>query len=377
MKKRIIYFVLISLLLINTVAVCVYADGGLEENKKKLEDYNDKIEETQEKKEEIEKETKSVASQIKNLDKQMTKAENELEEVEKTLSSLNEEIYTTKEELEQAETNIGDKKNTFDSRLRIMYKNSSLGYLEVLFAAEDFKDLLTRIDMLQKIIDHDVKLIKYLKEQRDIIKVKKNSLEDQYVEVRQTKQKMAIKKQEIEVATRSKQRLMSNLKQDKKEMEKQLQELYKTEKQLKEIIKKQQLAAKYEGGQMMWPVPERYRISSPFGWRTHPIFGTKKMHTGIDIPAPRGHNIVAANSGRVQYAGGLGGYGNVVIIDHGGGITTLYAHNSRLTVKAGQTVKKGQVIAKAGSTGYSTGPHLHFEVRKNGEYTNPEKWVKK
>nr|WP_243414645.1 M23 family metallopeptidase [Sporosalibacterium faouarense] len=99
------------------------------------------------------------------------------------------------------------------------------------------------------------------------------------------------------------------------------------------------------------------------------------MHTGIDIPAPTGTSILAANSGKVIFAGYSGGYGNIIIIDHGGGISTLYAHNSRLVAKAGQWVKKGDVISKAGTTGNSTGPHLHFEVRKNGEYTNPLDWV--
>ncbi len=127
---------------------------------------------------------------------------------------------------------------------------------------------------------------------------------------------------------------------------------------------------------MTWPAPGNGRVSSPFGYRIHPIFHTKKLHTGIDIPASTGSSIVAASSGTVIHSGWLGGYGNVVMIDHGGGIVTLYAHNSSLTVSKGQSVSRGSLIAKAGSTGNSTGPHLHFEVRQNGKYIDPLPWVR-
>lgn len=127
---------------------------------------------------------------------------------------------------------------------------------------------------------------------------------------------------------------------------------------------------------MSWPVPSSSRISSPFGYRIHPIYKDYRLHTGIDIPASSGNNILAASSGRVTASKWMGGYGNAIIIDHGGGITTLYAHSSSRLVSQGQSVKEGQVIARIGSTGNSTGPHLHFEVRKNSKCENPEPWVR-
>jgi murein DD-endopeptidase MepM/ murein hydrolase activator NlpD len=144
-------------------------------------------------------------------------------------------------------------------------------------------------------------------------------------------------------------------------------------KRLNSVIKNLSTKKKYTGGSMTWPCPSSSVITSPFGNRKHPILRKYKLHTGVDIGADKGASIVAANSGTVimaQYD--KNGYGNMVVIDHGGGITTLYAHASKILVKVGQDVKSGEVIAKVGSTGLSTGNHLHFEVRVNGEPRSDE-----
>ena len=126
---------------------------------------------------------------------------------------------------------------------------------------------------------------------------------------------------------------------------------------------------------MTWPAPGIYRITSPFGYRIHPILNTKKLHTGIDIGVPQGTKIVAAQSGTIIYSDWYGGYGMVIMIDHGGGIVTLYGHNSKLIAKVGQKVDKGDAVSLSGTTGLSTGPHLHFEVRVNGQYVDPLTYV--
>ena len=135
------------------------------------------------------------------------------------------------------------------------------------------------------------------------------------------------------------------------------------------------LDTQYIGGEMAWPVPGYTRITSNYGMRTHPITGIYKLHTGVDLGAPMGANFVAANDGVVTKAGYNGAYGNMVIIDHGGGISTLYDHGSEILVTVGQTVKKGDIILKVGSTGYSTGAHAHFEVRVNGQVVNPLPYI--
>ena len=137
----------------------------------------------------------------------------------------------------------------------------------------------------------------------------------------------------------------------------------------------QGIDTQYIGGVLAWPVPGYTRISSNYGMRYHPILHVNKLHTGVDIAAPMGANFVAANDGIVTKAGYNGAYGNMVIIDHGGGISTLYAHGSEILVQVGQTVKRNDPILKVGSTGYSTGPHAHFEVRINGVVTNPIEYI--
>lgn len=307
----------------------------------------------------------------------MERAAIELGEVEKELDKLNKDIDKTLKELEEAEEKIASKEDTFNSRLRVMYKNGNVGYIEVLLAAADIGDFLTRKDMIQSIVNHDVELIKYMKEQRDIINNKKTELQAQRASVEVTKSKLQDRKKELASATRAKELLMTELVKNKKELEKQEDELIKLAKDIEsEIVKLQRVDGPYSGGVMSWPVPGHTRISSPYGYRIHPVFKTKKLHTGIDIPASTGTKVIAATDGIVIYSGTLGGYGKTIMIDHGGGIVTLYGHNSSLVVSEGTKVKKGDTIAKIGSTGISTGPHCHFEVRKNGAYVDPIPWLK-
>ena len=355
------------------------------------------------------KESNAIAREVEELSGKIEVTNAELSTIEAKLNELNNSIIANKEKLRIAEEQLFKRNDTFEQRLRVMYKRGTVGYIEVLLDSTDIADFLTRADMIKKVVDHDVTLLDTMKKERDIIEKTKKELEVQQIHVASVKREIETKKSELLVATRAKEELLGKLEADRAQMEQQHDALTLEADALSAVIlKKQQEAAaaaaaadaaskassassapSQSSGEttvvdtgeisskgMTWPAPGYSRVSSPFGYRIHPIFGTKKMHTGIDIAAPMGASIVAATDGVVQSAGGLGGYGNAVIIDHGGGIATLYAHNSKLLVSAGQSVQRGQVIAKAGSTGYSTGPHLHFEVRKNGTYINPLPWIR-
>ena len=374
-RKKIIFFLLVLILLSN--CVYVFADNGLNDLKKKQKST---INEMNQKKKEIknlENQSKDVTSQIEELDKKMDIAARELGKVEEELDKLNKDISITTKELEEAEEKIQEKQDTFNSRVRVMYKNGNVGYLEALLSSADIRDFLSRKQMIQSITDHDVDLIKYMKEQRDIIDKKKTELHAQRASVEVTKNKLKDRKTDLAQATRAKEGLMVELNKDLKKAEEQYDDLNKLAKDIEsEIVKRQRVDGPYSGGAMSWPVPGHTKINSYFGYRIHPIFKTKKLHTGLDISASTGTSIVAAADGTVIYSGTLGGYGNAIMIDHGGGIVTLYGHNSSLSVSEGTQVSRGSTIARAGSTGYSTGPHCHFEVRKNGACVDPLPYLK-
>lgn len=373
-KRRIIYLLVIAILCLSFVQV--YADN-LDNLRKEQRNVEKQIKNTQKQIKNIENQTKDVSKQIQDLDRKVDKATTDLEKVEKELDQIEKNIEKTTLELEEAEENLEERKDTFNQRIRVMYMNGDTGYLELLLSSSDIKDFLSRKDVVKSIAEHDKKLIKFMKEQRDLIDEKKTELEAQRASVEVTKSKIEARKKELDRVSREKQELMGRLKEDVKSLEKEYDKLNDYAKEIEsKIIKLQRNTGPYSGGKMAWPVPGYNKISSYYGYRIHPIFKTKKLHTGIDIPAPTGTAITAAAAGTVIYSDWLGGYGKVVMIDHGGGIVTLYAHNSSLVASTGQVVSRGDTVSKAGSTGVSTGPHLHFEVRKNGAYVDPITWLR-
>lgn len=354
-----------------------FANSAINEKQSELNQVNSEIKQLDTQINTKEKESNALLYKIKVM-------ENEIREIEKQIATLDEGInerevsIAAKEAMiAEATQNILEKGDLLNDRLRVMYKNGKAGYLEVVLGAEDFKDLLTRVDMVQKVYMHDRNLIEYMKEQKEIVVVEREKLEKEKVELTTLRGSKKERTEVLGVKLSAVNKEQKTVATDLKALEKREDNLADTAKRLTDIIKNMKLAEKYVGGEMMWPAPGYFKIRSPFGYRIHPILKVKKLHTGIDIGIKYGKPIVAAQSGTVIYAGWMGGYGKAIIIDHGGGITTLYAHNSNLVVKKGEQVEKGQKISECGSTGQSTGAHLHFEVRKNGDYVDPLKYVKK
>ena len=256
-----------------------------------------------------------------------------------------------------------------------MYKNGDVGMISVLFGSSSMTELLTNVEMMKKVYALDEEFLNSIADHYDEVEVKKNELLELKKQLEDQQDTLNTQKATLEYNMYSAASLRSQVEANNAALVAQLDAFQKEADALKAEIVRLQTAIAYAGGVMCWPAASGTVITSAFGYRTHPILGYQDFHTGIDIGAYYGTNILAANSGKVITAAYHWAYGYYVMIDHGGGIVTLYAHSSKLLVSVGQYVAKGQVIALVGSTGMSTGAHLHFEVRVNGDYKQPLNYV--
>ncbi|MBD2868435.1 peptidoglycan DD-metalloendopeptidase family protein [Paenibacillus sp. IB182493] len=332
----------------------------------------------------------NLLAEIDNVVINKTKTQAELDAKE-------EELLQTGLELEQAEKRVIERDKLLQSRMRLMYTNGFVSYMDVLLSATSFSDFIDRFDALQSILTQDREILEEQKKEKELVVVKKAEVEKQLGEVQEMYARLEKYQDHLVKKEQEKERMIAsynaNIQQlDSKleEIDDQLEELEGISKEQEELLmklasevsklnaEKNRIANPYTGGRLGMPIKDNYRISSGFGTRIHPITGKRHTHTGLDFAAPQGTDIYAAEDGVVIVAQVWSTYGNCVIIDHGNGLWTLYAHirNGGTFVEKGDTVKKGENIAEVGSTGNSTGPHLHFEVRKNETPVNPSGYLK-
>lgn len=319
-------------------------------------------------------------SEREKLDISISALENEIYALELQITENKKNIALVTEELADIEKSQAEYEDIFKERVRVMYERNDLSFLTLLFSAENFADLLKRVETVSQIVRYDKAVMKRMADTQAEIAAKKESLEEaaKVVELNQEIQKS--KKAEMDASKAALSTVIANLEADANAHRAALDEADAAEAALRAEIKaltsgsssSNTSSPSYDGGgKFCWPTPSTTYVTSPFGTRYHPVQKRNKTHTGIDIGAGHGASIVAAEAGTVLRAGWNSGYGNYVVIDHGGGVQTLYGHCSALLVQSGQTVSRGQNIARVGSTGVSTGPHLHFEVLINGSYTDP------
>ncbi len=324
--------------------------------------------------------SKSVSSEISRLDKEIYQAEEQLSYLETRLRTTDLEIKATEKDLADAEERLDFRQDMLKTRLRALYERGSVSYLEVLFNARSFSDLINRIGLLQRVVAQDVTVVDSIKTEKVRIEEQKHVLDTKRAEYDVLYRETDSNRNAIESRKADRTKYQTKLKNDRAELEKSLEESEQRQQALAELIREAQSSnpnSNQGTGQYIWPTPGCRKINSWYGLRNDPFTGKKKFHYGIDIGAPMGAKIVAVDSGTVLYSGWMTGYGKVVIIDHGNNRATLYAHTSVLMVSNNQKVTKGQQIAKVGSTGWSTGAHLHFEFRVNGVRKNPLDYVKR
>jgi len=349
----------------------------------------DKLTETQNQKKTVDKKINDLNSQKKSEQKKLQTAKEKQEEIESAqkrekqeydelvvqIGELNQGIEELDKSIEASEKEYNDKMELLKVRLRVMYENSDFTYLDTLAQSKSVIDFLERLELVSTISKKDKEIVECIKEAKRDIEFKKQLVLEQKEQVQLKADETLVTINNLSASRASLDNQIKEINAKLKKLEQEEDKLVKQSNALVSQIKNLQKKGSYAGGSMTWPCPSSSKISSYYGNRLHPILKKYKMHTGIDISAKQGTSIVAANKGTVIMAGWQNGYGYTVVLDHGGGITTLYAHCSKILVSVGQSVKAGDTIAKVGSTGMSTGPHLHFEVRKNGATTNPLNYV--
>lgn len=338
------------------------------------------------KKSEAEKTIGTVYEQLHAIQRDLDTATAELKQVQADRIQLDKDITKTEAELKAAQARLQSREKVFYKRVRDIYINGRLSYLDVVIGSRDFSDFANRMEMLKRILQSDMDLINTIKTEREEIASKKAKLEADRAKVLELEKVAQEKQNVINQKKAERQAVLERAMNDRDTAERAYNELMASSASITAMLQQRAAeraaaaaaASQGGGGGATWvqgtgqlSAPVNAPITSNFGWRIHPIYGTRRLHAGTDFGVDEGTPVHAADGGVVVEAGWVSGYGYTVIIDHGNGMSTLYAHNSDVAVSPGQTVSKGQVVSYSGNTGGSTGPHLHFEVRINGEPTDP------
>lgn len=338
----------------------------------------------------------NTAAYVRELDESLSAVSDELEALNGSIAEKEGQIETTKGELEQAKETEKKQYESMKLRIKYMYERGDTSYVELFMESDSLSELLNKAEYISKISEYDRQMLDQYAATKDEIAADEARLETEHAELLDLKEQTEIKQASVEQLLSAKQAELRSYESQIAEAENQLSEYEKdleaqeaAIRQIEEEIKRQEEEARRKAeaaGQsyvtkdigdihFIWPCPASSRITSGFGGRSSPTEGASSNHQGIDIGAPTGSDILAAAEGDVVVSTYSSSAGNYVMINHGGGVYTVYMHASKLLVSVGEHVSQGQVIAKVGSTGYSTGPHLHFGVRLNGTYVDPRSYV--
>lgn len=397
MKKKILSIILIILIL-QYFCNFVFAENSISnditnqitneinEETKELEnqkqEVESKIEDTNIKLEYVQDELSATMIRLQEIDDKVLQYQQDIEELGKEMEKLQNSINEAIVKLQIASQNYEEKKNILINRLVAMYEAGDIAYLDVLLNSKDITDFISRYYVIEEITQYDTELLNQVENEKNNIEITKQKYENEQAEIKILKAKSEQTTIVLNNMKTLQQSYAKKLTDGEKLLQEQIAEYKKEQAEIEakilEATNSVQAEIQYTGGEMLWPVAiSGTYITSQFGIREHPIQGIVKQHTGIDIGnASTGTPVVAAADGIVSYAGWLGGYGNCVMVNHGDGIVTLYGHGNAVLTSTGTEVKKGDIIMEVGSTGNSTGPHLHFEVRENGTCVNPLKYVK-
>lgn len=339
-----------------------------------LNEVQSQMQKMQERKEKARQKAAAASEGLEEIQSRLNELQAQARELQAKSNALQAKINDNQAQLAKKKAEVEQRKKIYSQRLRQIYINGQVNYLDVLLGAKDFGDFSSRMYLLQKIVSSDIAMLQQLQKDEAEIKSRQEQLDAEMKEIKSTKAELEAKRARANKLKEQRSYMLYKAQEEEQQSQSEYERLLAISENITAMLRNMESSGGGSSssggtGRFMWPC--RGEITSYFGWRTHPIFGTTKYHSGMDIAVDYGTPIMAADSGTVIYSGWLGGYGYAVMIDHGSGLVTLYAHNQSLNVYEGQYVTKGTCIAYAGSTGYSTGPHCHFEVRLHGEVTEP------
>lgn len=328
-------------------------------------------------------EKSTIEAQKKILDDEIAVLEDKIYGINGKIASNEAQIVTLTGEIADAEVKIAEYGDQFRDRATYMYKYGSTSYLSILFGSSDFADLIHNMQIVKRLTAYDDQVLDEMAEAKQVIIDNKISIEQTKKANEEQRGVLTTEKTTLNTKLSERQAKIAELNSDiekaRRIADQEDAAMAQLKAQLASMASQGQISKGSGtikgGGTLLWPSASSTNVTSPYGVRYHPIQKRNKMHTGIDIGASYGTNVLAAEAGTVKLSGWNGGYGKCVVIDHGNGLSTLYGHNSVLSVSVGATVTKGQVIAQVGSTGNSTGPHIHFEVLVNGNCSNPMSYL--
>lgn len=348
----------------------------LESKNKLLSERREKLRKIKEQERKAFAKLHSIESHLHQTTKKLNSNKNELHKTEKTLVHVETNLKTTNTQEQNMEEQASH-------RLREMYEGQRLGLLDMLFQVNSLQQLMDLLYYQERVAELDKALISGLRARAVALSQQKSRLGQQKMQLGDIVSEIAKKALMLNKEKSEQEEVAERLRSQRAFYEAAERQLSRESNQLQNQILQMVRASESNNtnrvvtrGSGTMAMPLRAPVTSPFGYRRHPIFGGKRFHSGVDLAGPNHSPIKAADSGNVIYSGHYGGYGKVVIINHGNGMATLYAHQSKIAVSEGDNVSKGQVVGYEGSTGFSTGPHLHFEVRVDGKPNNPLNFVR-
>ncbi len=364
-------FIVFLALLIGNISMIASAD--------QLKNIQQKQKFTQEKIKHLKVLEKMEKNKLYKNQQRLEEASNNLQNSKNRYSSLETQLVQMERELNQSVSEFNSANAQMRNRIRQVYKNQRKGMFELIFTAKDLNSLLDVIYFERIVLKKDYARVVAVRARAQKIAAMKREVQQRKTELAQSIQDINYQQKNIKSAIAQNQNMINKYKTDRRTYEQAERELARQSASIQSMLARQGGSSTVKISSTGFMRPIGGRITSPFGWRTHPIFNSRTFHSGVDIAGPNRGSIKASNSGKVIYSGWYGGYGKVVIVDHGNingkPTTTLYAHMSSIRVSNGQTVNKGDVLGYEGTTGYSTGPHVHFEVRINGKPNNPLNYI--